>query len=525
MGFTGGGGGNLGTSIELAELGVISKGSFITSNGSANRELVTSSDDLAIVADSSQSNGVKWGVLPVAGGGTGASSVSGVQSMLSLGSHAYKNFVALAEITSGTSAQLATIISDETGTGLLVFATSPTLTTPVLGAATCTTLNAMTITSSTGTFTLTAGKTFSVSNTLTLAGTDGTTMTFPTTSATIARTDAANTFTGVQSMASPDVTTSLTTPSTTFALVNATATTVSAFGAAATLNIGASATCILNFGGSTTASEFRFLEPSGSGTDYSAFKAVAQAASITYSLPPAVGAAGTFLTDAAGNGVLTWAAAGGGIPVPAFIYSTTFESSTRFGAPVVNSGTVTFGTQGVVIDTGGTFASSARVSCSLRGNDPNTSLPFANNPAFSTTVSMNVLPAVNDPDGFVGVGAITSPGTGIELQPAHFGFYWIREAGTWNLYGSTSDGTTSSLTAVLTTIVDNDFLELSAVYTSGSSVSFYYAVNGAARSSATTKATNLPAASTVQGSLNFAVTNNSQTTTMTVAVSSASYIR
>lgn len=43
-----------------------------------------------------------------------------------------------------------------------------------------------------------SGKKLTVSNTLTLAGTDGTTMTFPTTSATLARTDAANTFTGTQ---------------------------------------------------------------------------------------------------------------------------------------------------------------------------------------------------------------------------------------------------------------------------------------------------------------------------------------
>lgn len=42
------------------------------------------------------------------------------------------------------------------------------------------------------------GKKATVNNNLTLAGTDGTTMTFPGTSATVARTDAANTFTGVQ---------------------------------------------------------------------------------------------------------------------------------------------------------------------------------------------------------------------------------------------------------------------------------------------------------------------------------------
>lgn len=58
----------------------------------------------------------------------------------------------------------------------------------------------MTLTASTGTFTLTNGKTFAVTNGLTLAGTDSTVMTFPTTSATLARTDAANTFTGTQTI-------------------------------------------------------------------------------------------------------------------------------------------------------------------------------------------------------------------------------------------------------------------------------------------------------------------------------------
>jgi hypothetical protein len=58
-----------------------------------------------------------------------------------------------------------------------------------------------------GTLTITTGKTVNVTNTVTLSGTDGTTMTFPTTSATLARTDAANTFTGVQTMTSPVFTT------------------------------------------------------------------------------------------------------------------------------------------------------------------------------------------------------------------------------------------------------------------------------------------------------------------------------
>jgi hypothetical protein len=52
-----------------------------------------------------------------------------------------------------------------------------------------------------GGFTAAASKVLTASNSLTLAGTDATTQTFPTTSATIARTDAAQTFTGDQTLA------------------------------------------------------------------------------------------------------------------------------------------------------------------------------------------------------------------------------------------------------------------------------------------------------------------------------------
>ena len=47
----------------------------------------------------------------------------------------------LAQFAATTSSQLAGVISDETGSGSLVFATSPTLTTPNIGAATGTSLN------------------------------------------------------------------------------------------------------------------------------------------------------------------------------------------------------------------------------------------------------------------------------------------------------------------------------------------------------------------------------------------------
>jgi hypothetical protein len=99
-----------------------------------------------------------------------------------------------------SSANLRSAVTDETGTGALVFANTPTLVTPVLGVATATSVNKMAITApaTSSTLAVADGKTFTVSRSLTLTGTDTTTMTFPSTSATIARTDAAQTFTGNQ---------------------------------------------------------------------------------------------------------------------------------------------------------------------------------------------------------------------------------------------------------------------------------------------------------------------------------------
>lgn len=63
--------------------------------------------------------------------------------------------------------------SVNTGSGAVVRANAPTLIAPVLGAATVTTINGNSISSGSGTLTLGAGKTATVSNTLTFAGTDG----------------------------------------------------------------------------------------------------------------------------------------------------------------------------------------------------------------------------------------------------------------------------------------------------------------------------------------------------------------
>lgn len=85
-------------------------------------------------------------------------------------------------------------------TGATTDGTTLTLVAPVLGAASATSINKVAITApaTAATLTIANNKTLTVNNTLTLTGTDATVMTLPTTSATLARTDAGQTFSGAQ---------------------------------------------------------------------------------------------------------------------------------------------------------------------------------------------------------------------------------------------------------------------------------------------------------------------------------------
>ena len=163
--------------------------------------------------------------LPVSGITASTSSALGVGS-IELG-HASDTTItrASAGVIAVEGDTVATLTATQTLTNKTL--TSPTFTTPVLGTPSSGTLTSCTgLPISTGvsglgtgvataaanavdgtgglvtdaTFAAASGKKLTASNTLTLAGTDGTTMTFPATSATVARTDAANTFTGVQTL-------------------------------------------------------------------------------------------------------------------------------------------------------------------------------------------------------------------------------------------------------------------------------------------------------------------------------------
>ena len=159
----------------------------------------------------------------------------------------------LSAFAATTSAQLAGVISDETGTGALVFASSPTLVSPSLGTPT-----ALVGTNITGTASgLTAGNVTTNANLtghITSVGNAAVLGSFTSAQLLAALTD--ETGSGVNVFnTSPTFLTSLITSSATFTLFNTNATTVTAFGSATTLNIGAStATSTHNYSPNATLS-------------------------------------------------------------------------------------------------------------------------------------------------------------------------------------------------------------------------------------------------------------------------------
>ena len=122
--------------------------------------------------------------VPVAKGGTGVATIGTAGQILQVNAGATAmEFITpsgggnaqtanpLSQFAATTSAQLLGVISDETGSGALVFGTSPTFVTPVLGVAAATTLNKVTLTApATGsTLTIADGATLTVSASATVS--------------------------------------------------------------------------------------------------------------------------------------------------------------------------------------------------------------------------------------------------------------------------------------------------------------------------------------------------------------------
>lgn len=113
----------------------------------------------------------------------------------------------LSQFAATTSAQFLGVISDETGSGLVMGNNGPTMIAPVLGAATATSINKVAITApaTSATLTIANGKTLTASNSLTLTGTDNTSFAFPGTNDTVATLTATQSLTHTTLSTSTDV--------------------------------------------------------------------------------------------------------------------------------------------------------------------------------------------------------------------------------------------------------------------------------------------------------------------------------
>lgn len=121
--------------------------------------------------------------LDVIYGGTGRATGTTAYGLLAAGTTATGAQQTLAagttsQILVGGGASALPVWTTATGSGAPVRATSPTLVTPTLGAATASSVNkvALTAPATSATLTIADGKTATVSNTLTFAGTDGSTL-------------------------------------------------------------------------------------------------------------------------------------------------------------------------------------------------------------------------------------------------------------------------------------------------------------------------------------------------------------
>jgi hypothetical protein len=101
---------------------------LINPTGSTAGQAIVSTGASSAPAWGAPSVTVVTGTLPVANGGTGATTAANART--NLGAAATSGN--LSQFASTTSAQLAGVISDETGTNALVFSTNPTIVTPLI---------------------------------------------------------------------------------------------------------------------------------------------------------------------------------------------------------------------------------------------------------------------------------------------------------------------------------------------------------------------------------------------------------
>jgi ribosomal protein S19 len=189
---------------------------------------------------------------------------------------------------------------------------------------------------------------------------------------------------------------------------------------------------------------------------------------------------------------------------------TIFEATARFSQTNNGTGSITWGTNGTIIDTGATQSSESYLKWTVSAFNT-----FAGNPTVSIVTSVNTTTA----DANVRYMGLGDVGNTISLTANHVGFKIVATS----LYATQANGSTETASSALTTLSNGDVLDLIFKIHGTTSVDYYWRKNIRAFSSVTTLSTNLPG--NTSSAATFVANNAASATDLGMTLWAASYER
>lgn len=223
------------------------------------------------------------------------------------------------------------------------------------------------------------------------------------------------------------------------------------------------------------------------------------------------------------NETVTVSLTGGGsntFPTTKIANSWDAGGGTRDQGTNLSGGTRTYTVDGLVLTTNTTSGGGASVVTEFTVNSSKLSV-FAGSPIFSATFGVSTIGTTGA--FYVGIGSVTINPAPMVFTPSHIGFKVLIVAGVATLYGTQSDGTEST-TSALTTLTTSDIVDVFAIVSGTTSVTYYYRKNGGTMSAGEALTTNIPTADSGRYFMG-AISNNASVTNSVVTIDHYNYER